>query len=128
MGQSRLVRVGKGGVILNFGPLLPAAEQVADQLDLGLIDMRFVKPLDEAMLEELVNTYSHFITLEDGAIAGGAGSAVNEWLTHNGQNLRCLNLGIPDRWIEHATRDEQLQDAGLDADSIREQIEHFLQT
>ena len=127
MGQSRLVRVGKGGVILNFGPLLPVAEQVADQLNLGLIDMRFVKPIDESRLKELVNTYSHFVTLEDGVIAGGAGSAVNEWLTNNGQTISCLNLGIPDRWIEHATRDEQLQDAGLDADSIRGQIEHFLQ-
>ncbi len=126
IGQSRLIRIGKRAVMLNFGPLLPAAKQVSDQLDLGLIDMRFVKPLDEKALIELVNTYSSFITLEDGTLAGGAGSAVNEWLLKKGHTIACLNLGIPDRWIEHATRDEQLLDAGLDAHSIQKQIEHFL--
>ncbi len=127
LGQSRCARVGKQAVILNFGPLLPAAEQVASQLDLGLVDMRFVKPLDEARLQRLVNTYSKFITIEDGVIAGGAGSAVNEWLIKRGENTSCLYLGIPDRWIEHATREEQLQDAGLDTQAIKERIESFLQ-
>jgi 1-deoxy-D-xylulose-5-phosphate synthase len=89
--------------------------------------MRFVKPLDETTLNKLVNTYSSFITIEDGVVAGGAGSAVNEWLTKHQKNTACLNLGIPDRWIEHATRDEQLQDAGLDTDSIRVQIKGFIQ-
>jgi 1-deoxy-D-xylulose-5-phosphate synthase len=73
-----------------------------------------------------VRTYSYFITLEDGVVAGGAGSAVNEWLTKHQKNTACLHLGIPDRWIEHATRDEQLQEVGLDTDSIREQIERLL--
>ena len=127
IGQSRSFRAGERAVVLNFGTLLPVAEQVANQLDLGLIDMRFVKPMDETALQQLVNTYSHFVTLEDGVVAGGAGSAVNEWLANNGHTINCLNLGIPDRWIEHATRDEQLQDAGLDTDSIRTQIERFLQ-
>ena len=127
LGQSRTVRVGKRAVILNFGPLLHTAEQVANELDLGLVDMRFVKPLDETTLNKLVRTYSCFITLEDGVVAGGAGSAVNEWLTKHQKNTACLNLGIPDRWIEHATRDEQLQDAGLDTDSIRVQIKGFIQ-
>jgi 1-deoxy-D-xylulose-5-phosphate synthase len=126
LGQSRSIRVGEHAVVLNFGTLLPAAEQVAAQLNLGLIDMRFVKPLDETVLDRLVNTYSTFITLEDGVIAGGAGSAVNEWLIKRGENTSCLNLGIPDRWIEHAARDEQLQDAGLDPHSIQKQIERFL--
>ena len=128
IGQSRSIRIGERAVVLNFGPLLALAKQVADQLDLGLVDMRFVKPLDEVALSKLVNTYSQFITLEDGVIAGGAGSAVNEWLANSGHTITCLNLGIPDRWIEHATRDEQLQDAGLDTDSIRVEIESFLQT
>ncbi len=128
IGQSRSIRIGERAVVLNFGPLLALAKQVADQWDLGLVDMRFVKPLDEVALSKLVNTYSQFITLEDGVIAGGAGSAVNEWLANSGHTITCLNLGIPDRWIEHATRDEQLQDAGLDTDSIRVEIESFLQT
>jgi 1-deoxy-D-xylulose-5-phosphate synthase len=128
IGQSRSIRIGERAVVLNFGPLLALAKQVADQLDLGLVDMRFVKPLDEVAISKLVNTYSQFITLEDGVIAGGAGSAVNEWLANSGHTITCLNLGIPDRWIEHATRDEQLQDAGLDTDSIRVEIESFLQT
>ena len=127
IGQSRSIRVGKRAVILNFGPLLQVAEKIANQLDLGLIDMRFVKPLDETALLKLVNTYSCFITLEDGVITGGAGSAVNEWLAKQELTLSCLNLGIPDRWIEHATRDEQLQDAGLDTQAIKERIERFLQ-
>lgn len=118
LGKARLLRQGTRGAILNFGPLLAAAAEAAEQLNLSLVDMRFVKPLDQALIDQLIITHPLLITLEDHAIAGGAGAAVSEYLHARQYPNQLLCLGIPDRWIEHATRAEQLAECGLDSQGI----------
>ncbi len=128
------IEVGKGLVkargdnlaILNFGTTLGEAEKVATELNATLVDMRFVKPLDEALLLELANSHSTFITLEDNAIAGGAGSAVNEFMLSQGVVIKILNIGLPDQFIKHGTQAEIYQELGLDAKGILEKIQNFL--
>jgi 1-deoxy-D-xylulose-5-phosphate synthase len=123
LGQSRTLRKGKRAALLNFGPLLPQARAVAEALDLTLVDMRFVKPLDEARIAQLAADHALLVTLEDHAVQGGAGSAVAEYLQAGGPHRELLCLGVPDRWIEHASRAEQLVDCGLSADQITQRIE-----
>ena len=123
LGQSRTLRQGKRAALLNFGPLLPQARAVAEALDLTLVDMRFVKPLDEARIAQLAADHALLVTLEDHAVQGGAGSAVAEYLQAGGPHRELLCLGVPDRWIEHASRAEQLVDCGLSADQITQRIE-----
>jgi 1-deoxy-D-xylulose-5-phosphate synthase len=123
LGQSRTLRQGSRAALLNFGPLLPQAEAAAQALDLTLVDMRFVKPLDESRISELAARHSLLVTLEDHAVQGGAGSAVAEYLQASGLGGDLLSLGVPDRWIEHASRAEQLVDCGLSAEQIVRRIE-----
>jgi len=123
LGQSRTLRQGKRAALLNFGPLLPQARAVAEALDLTLVDMRFVKPLDEVRIAQLAADHALLVTLEDHAVQGGAGSAVGEYLQASGLHSELLCLGVPDRWIEHASRAEQLVDCGLSADQITQRIE-----
>ncbi|GGO78410.1 1-deoxy-D-xylulose-5-phosphate synthase [Marinobacterium nitratireducens] len=123
LGRSRTLREGSRAAILNFGPLLSGARAVAEALDLTLVDMRFVKPLDEARIRELSGSHRLLVTLEDHALAGGAGSAVAEFMMEETLAGELLCLGIPDRWIEHGSRDEQLEDCGLSVDRIRQAIE-----
>ncbi|MGB0466265.1 MAG: 1-deoxy-D-xylulose-5-phosphate synthase [Pontibacterium sp.] len=120
--QSKTLRTGKQAAILNFGPLLANARQVAETLGLTLVDMRFVKPLDTAIIDQLVADHPLLITLEDHSIMGGAGSAVSEYLHAKNHKTALLKLGIPDRWINHATREEQLQACGLDTAGITDAI------
>ncbi|WP_027858979.1 1-deoxy-D-xylulose-5-phosphate synthase [Marinobacterium jannaschii] len=126
LGQSRLIKAGKQAAILNFGPLLPAARQVAQQQGYTLVDMRFVKPLDHARIEQLAASHELLVTLEDHAIQGGAGSAVGEYLHRSRLTMPLLQLGIPDRWIEHASRGQQLAECGLDAAGISAAISQRL--
>ncbi len=124
IGRAEIVREGHSGTaILLFGSLLGEAQEVADALDATLVNMRFVKPLDEVMLRELAMTHGLLITLEDNAVQGGAGSAVNEFLQAEEYSVPVMNLGIPDRYIEHGLREQQLVDCGLDADSLIQQIQ-----
>jgi 1-deoxy-D-xylulose-5-phosphate synthase len=95
---------------------------VADVFDATLVDMRFVKPLDEALLLDLANSHSAFITLEDNAIMGGAGSGVAELLAAHGVTVPMLHLGLSDRFLEHASREELLAADGLDASGIESAI------
>jgi 1-deoxy-D-xylulose-5-phosphate synthase len=88
--------------------------------------MRFVKPLDEELLLRLANSHRAFVTLEDNAVTGGAGSGVNECLASHGVALPILNLGIPDRFIEHGSRNECLVAAGLDAESVEAAVRAWL--
>ena len=122
LGKALKLRTGKSIAILMFGSLLTACQEAADTLDASLVNMRFIKPLDESMLRELARTHDLLVTVEDNAIAGGAGSAVNEFLHAEGLHTDVLNLGIPDRYIEHALREEQLAACGLDAAGIMQQI------
>lgn len=127
LGKSRLVRQGQDIAILNFGTLLPTALQVADKLNATVIDMRFVKPLDHARLDELAQTHSLFVSLEENAIQGGAGSAVAEYLNIQQHPCKLLQLGLPDYFIPQGTQQEILADLMLDAEGIEQQIQHFLQ-
>jgi 1-deoxy-D-xylulose-5-phosphate synthase len=123
VGKAVLRREGRSGLaIFNFGPLLPAAMAVAEEQDATVLDMRFVKPLDrEAILRWGLKSRA-LVTVEENAIAGGAGSAVGELLAEAGVQLPLLYIGIPDRFIEQGSRDECLEMAGLDAASIRNRI------
>ena len=124
--KANTIRHGTRIVILNFGPLLSQAQLIAERFDLTLVDMRFIKPLDEALLKEVVSNHLHIITIEDAAIAAGAGSAVSEWCHANNVGASITQMGVPDRWIEHATRAEQLKDVGLDSDSLERTVQALL--
>jgi len=126
IGQASLLRRGNSKMaLLNFGPLLQDASYVAEDYDLTLVDMRFVKPLDEALLSELAADHQHFFTLEDHAIAAGAGSAVSQFLAE--QPVTFTHLGIPDTLIPHGTREQQLKICGLDEKGIAQAVERKLQ-
>lgn len=127
LGKGRIVREGKGTAILAFGTLLHAAKAAAEALDATLVDMRFVKPMDEALVLSLAASHDHFVTLEDNAIMGGAGSAVNELLMRNKQCKPVLNLGLPDRFVEQGTQQEIYALLGLDDAGIQRSIESWLQ-
>ncbi|MEO8809709.1 MAG: 1-deoxy-D-xylulose-5-phosphate synthase [Rhodanobacter sp.] len=122
IGRAELRRRGHGLALLSFGALLTPAATIAAELGATLVNMRFVKPLDEALIVELANSHEAFVTLEDNAIAGGAGSAVAECLAAHGIALPILQLGLPDVYLEHGSRDEVLAMAGLDVDSIRRAV------
>jgi 1-deoxy-D-xylulose-5-phosphate synthase len=118
IGKAVQVRDGEQVAILNFGTLLPQAMSAARQLNATVVDMRWVKPLDEEAISAVAQRHSLLVTLEENAVAGGAGAAVNEFLAAQGLHLTVLNLGLPDTFIEHGTHADQLKWAGLDADSI----------
>lgn len=122
IGKGNVIREGEKVAILSFGTLLHNAKQAAENLNTTLVDMRFVKPLDEALLVELSKTHDRFVCLEDNAIAGGAGSAVMEFLGAQGINTPVSLFGIPDEFIKHGTQDEMHAEMGLCADSIEQRI------
>ena len=113
-------------IVLNFGALLEEAKIVANELQLILIDMRFVKPLDEEMLKKYLSKAECFISIEDGSVMGGAGSAVQEFCSKEGIDIKSILFGIPDKFIEHASRDEMLSDAGLSSEKIKSRLEKLL--
>ena len=125
IGRARVVREGNSVAILAFGTLLQQAVPVAEALGATLVDMRFVKPLDLALLQQLQAEHQLIVTLEDNAIAGGAGSAVNEAIAALQLNYRVLNLGLPDHFIRHGTQDELYAELGLDSAGISRQIAQF---
>ncbi len=122
VGEADVRRRGRTLAILSFGTLLPAAEAVGRTYDLSVVDMRFVKPLDRKLLLELARHHDGFVTLEDNAIAGGAGSGVAELLAAEGIELPILHLGLPDRFLEHASREQLLTECGLDAAGVQTAI------
>ncbi|ATY82332.1 1-deoxy-D-xylulose-5-phosphate synthase [Aeromonas veronii] len=127
LGKGRILREGKGTAILAFGTLLHHAKAAAEVLDATLVDMRFVKPIDEALVLSLAASHDHFVTIEDNAIMGGAGSAVNELLMRSKQCKPVLNLGLPDRFVEQGTQQEIYALLGLDDAGIQRSIESWLQ-
>ncbi|KOR28147.1 hypothetical protein TI04_11690 [Achromatium sp. WMS2] len=126
IGKAEIRRYGKGVAFLVFGSLLTTALEVAKTFDATVINMRFVKPLDRSLLKDLATSYHLLVTLEENVIAGGAGSAVNEFLAASGLPMHILNLGLPDHFIEHASSKEQLAEAGLDASSIETTVRQAL--
>jgi 1-deoxy-D-xylulose-5-phosphate synthase len=122
IGRAELRREGSGVAILAFGSLLTPALAAGDRLDATVVNMRFVKPLDEAMIERLARTHDLIVTVEENAIAGGAGGAVNEHLARVGLGVPIVNLGLPDQFIEHGDPKQLLAECGLDADGIHRSI------
>ena len=113
-------------IILNFGALIDQAIEVAKDLKLTLIDMRFVKPLDKDILHEYLSKSDTFISIEDGSIMGGAGSAVQEFCSKENINIKSILFGIPDKFIEHASREEMLDEAGLSSEKIKSRLKELL--
>ncbi|WP_292989562.1 1-deoxy-D-xylulose-5-phosphate synthase [Pantoea sp.] len=126
LGKAVVKRRGEKLAILNFGTLLPEAAATAEALNATLVDMRFVKPLDEALIAELAATHDSLITLEEGAIKGGAGSGVNEFIMAKRLGVPVLNIGLPDEFIPQGTQDEVRHDYLLDAEGIQQQIARWL--
>lgn len=126
IGKGRVICRGQKVAILNFGALLNEAKQVAETEGYTLVDMRFVKPLDHALIDELAASHDLLVSLEENAVQGGAGSAVSEYL----QQQQCLKpllmLGIPDYFIPQSTQAEAYADLGLDAHGIRTRIAQAL--
>jgi 1-deoxy-D-xylulose-5-phosphate synthase len=122
IGRGRRVKEGSGIAILNFGALMTPALEAAEALGATVADMRFVKPLDEELILALAEKHDLLVTLEENAIAGGAGSAVTEFL--NGRNLLqpVLQLGLPDTFVDHGKHGQLLTDVGLDAEGILQAI------
>ncbi|RPE81151.1 1-deoxy-D-xylulose-5-phosphate synthase [Vulcaniibacterium tengchongense] len=119
IGKAQLRREGACLALLAFGAIVPAAERVGEELGLTVVNMRFVKPLDRALILELARRHEGFVTLEDNVVAGGAGSGVAELLAAEGVTLPILHLGLPDAFQQHASREELLAEAGLDVAGIR---------
>jgi 1-deoxy-D-xylulose-5-phosphate synthase len=126
LGEGEIRRQGRRVALLAFGSLLDTALQVAEEVDATVANMRFVKPLDEALVRRLAESHELLVTLEENVLKGGAGSAVNEYLAADRQRVRTINLGLPDHFIEHATPAEQLREAGLDRESILAVIQRAL--
>ncbi|HLY51536.1 MAG TPA: transketolase C-terminal domain-containing protein, partial [Steroidobacteraceae bacterium] len=126
LGKAQLRREGKSGLaLLAFGALVTPAQQIAEVLDATLVNMRFVKPLDEELVLSLAARHRALVTIEENATLGGAGSAVGELLAAEEMLIPRLELGIPDRFIEHGSREGCLAAAGLDAGSLLASIERW---
>ncbi|HWX69228.1 MAG TPA: 1-deoxy-D-xylulose-5-phosphate synthase [Steroidobacteraceae bacterium] len=126
LGKAQLRREGKSGLaLLAFGALLAPAAAIAEAFDATLVNMRFIKPLDEELVLTLAARHRALITIEENAVLGGAGSAVVELLAAEGLSLPLLQLGIPDRFIAHGSREGCLAAAGLDAAGLRASIERW---
>ena len=126
IGKGEIVREGKGIAILAFGSMLAPAMQAADILDATVVNMRFIKPLDEELVVKMSEGHDVLVTIEENVIQGGAGSAVNEFLAERRMGIAVLNLGLPDRYIEHASSSQQLQMCGLDADGVVSSVRKFI--
>ncbi|WP_263146601.1 1-deoxy-D-xylulose-5-phosphate synthase [Pseudomonas sp. RIT-PI-AD] len=122
IGKAQVRRQGRDTALLVFGVLLGEALKVGEALDATVVDMRFVKPLDEALLRELADSHGLLVTLEENAVMGGAGSAVNEFLARENRLAPILNLGLPDSYVEHAKPAQMLSECRLDAAGIEASV------
>lgn len=118
LGRGELRRSGRGIAVLAFGSMVGPATEAAGLLDASVANMRFVKPLDEGLILRLADSHELLVTVEENAVAGGAGSAVSELLSLRGYSVPCLHLGLPDRFIDHDAHPTQLAACGLDAAGI----------
>ena len=126
LGKAVVRRSGKSVAILAFGSMVTPALEVAEDLDSTLIDMRFVKPLDEEIIGDMAAKHQLIVTIEENTVMGGAGSAVNEFLLASNYQIPVLNLGLPDTFLEHGKVPKMLADVGLDATSIATAIKKRL--
>jgi 1-deoxy-D-xylulose-5-phosphate synthase len=126
IGKAETVIKGKDIAIIAVGSMVHPAITAGQELGATVVNLRFIKPLDEELLLQLAATHSYLVTVEENAIEGGAGSAINELLAAQGGSIPILNLGIPDQFIEQGTRDECLAACGLDTSGIITAIQKFL--
>ena len=127
IGEANIINdEGSEIIILNFGTLLNEANEISKELKATLVDMRFVKPLDEKLLSKLLKKAKVFISIEDSSIMGGAGSSVQEFVSKKNLHVRSILFGIPDKFIEHASREEMLVEAGLDVENIKSKLSKLL--
>ncbi|ASJ76069.1 1-deoxy-D-xylulose-5-phosphate synthase [Granulosicoccus antarcticus] len=122
VGKAQLRREGKRVALLAFGTLVEPAQQLAEELDFTMVNMRFVKPLDTELLESIAQSHDLIITLEENSIAGGAGAGVLEYLSQVGATTAIKLIGLPDEFVEHGSREELLEYCRLDLAGLREQI------
>ena len=126
IGKAMVVRKGSKIAILAFGSTLDGARIAAETLDATVVNMRFVKPLDEELINKIQKNHTLIVTVEDNVIKGGAGSGVNEYLNQIKSNIKVLNLGLPDSFQEHGSREDLLGQAGVDHIGILNQVKKFL--
>ena len=126
IGKAVVRRQGKGVALLAFGVQLAEALRVGETLDATVVDMRFVKPLDEALLRELASSHTLLVTIEENSIMGGAGSAVSEFFAAENRQVSMLHLGLPDYYVEHAKPSQMLAECGLDEAGIERAVRERL--
>jgi 1-deoxy-D-xylulose-5-phosphate synthase len=126
IGTAQVRRRGSHVAFLAFGAMLAPCLEAAEFIDATVVNMRFVKPLDDEMVRSMAAEHELLVTVDENAIGGGAGSAVNESLAHQGITAAVLNLGLPDRFIEHGSRTQMLHDAGLDAAAILARVRAWI--
>ena len=126
IGKGVIRRQGRQVALLVFGVQLAEALQVAEKLDATVVDMRFVKPLDEALVREIASSHELLVTIEENAIMGGAGGAVSEYLARENILKPILHLGLPDAYVEHAKPAQMLAECGLDEAGIEASVRQRL--
>lgn len=132
--KNNKIELGKGNIlikgdkiaILSFGALTNGCKNISKELGATLVDMRFIKPLDEKLILKLSKNHKYFITLEENSIIGGAGSGVNEFVLNNKLDIKIKNIGLPDKFLAHGSRDEILAEVGLDELGITREIKEFI--
>jgi 1-deoxy-D-xylulose-5-phosphate synthase len=126
VGRAQVRREGRSGLaLLAFGSMVDAAVKIGERLDATVVNMRFVKPLDEELILQMAACHQALVTLEENVTAGGAGSAIGELLTAEGIAMPLMHIGIPDRFVEHGSREECLAAAGLDLASVAGAVERW---
>ncbi len=120
VGKAEIKRSGKRIALLAFGTMVAPALEVGEDLKATVVNMRFVKPLDGELLSQLAETHELLVTVEENVVAGGAGAGVAEVLANHGQHTPIVHYGLPDRLIQHGTREEMLADAGLTKEGLLE--------
>ena len=124
VGKGLIRRDGNTIAIFAFGSMVKAALEAAEKLGATLVDMRFVKPLDEELISKLAANHQLVVTVEESAVMGGAGSAVNEFLTQTSTPIQTLNLGLPDKFLEHGKPSEMLDEINLNCEGIIQAIKN----
>ncbi len=128
IGQGKVVRKGEKLAILCFGTLLSRLNRAADKHNATLVDMRFVKPLDTALLKQLLSQHTHIVVVEEGTLLGGIGEQITTFMNRHNPLIRVKCIGIDDAFVDHGKRDEILSRYGLDEDGLRQTIDDFMMT
>ena len=126
IGKAAIRREGHSVAILAFGSMVSVALESGNSINASVIDMRFVKPIDEDLIGDMAATHQLIVTIEENSIMGGAGSAINEYLLRSNYQIPILNLGLPDKFLEHGKVPEILTDIALDSTSVTEAIKQKL--